>query len=94
MMKREALVLIFTLFIVTIIENSLQAQLTDSTRTKQLEEQIDSQQGAIERFDRRLDEVEDDIKDKASIGLVLILFGTFCALWTQSLVMVFLRSIF
>ena len=36
-MKRNALVLIFTLFIiVTIVENSLQAQLPDSTRTKQL----------------------------------------------------------
>ena len=35
-MKRKALVLIFTLFIVTIVENSLQAQLPDSTRTKQL----------------------------------------------------------
>ena len=84
-MKRNALVLIFTLFIIaTIVENNLHAQLPDSTRIQQLEEQIDSQCGAIERFDRRLDDVEDDIKDKASIGLVLFLFGAFCALWAQN----------
>ena len=83
-MKRKSLVLIFSLFIGAIVANNLQGQVPDSTRIQQLEEQVDSQRCAIERFDRRLDDVEDDIKDKASIGLVLFLFGTFCALWAQN----------
>jgi len=84
-MKRKALVLIFTLFIiVAIVENNLQAQLLDSTRIQQLEEQADSQWGEIERLRSRLDDLEDDIEDKASIGLVLFLFGVFCVLWAQN----------
>lgn len=84
-MKRKALVLIFALFIiVVIIENNLQAQLPDSTRIQQLQERVDSQQRAIKKLDRRMDEAKDDIEDRASTGLVLFLFGTFCALWAQN----------
>jgi len=84
-MNLKNFVFIFILIIIAImVTNNLQAQLPDSIRIQQLEEQIDSQRGTVERLDRRLDEVEDDIKDKASIGLVLFLFGAFCALWAQN----------
>jgi len=84
-MKRKTLVLIFSLsIIVAIVENNLQAQLPDSTRIQQLEQQVDLQSDEIDRLRNRLDKVENDIEDRASTGLVLFLFGIFCALWAQN----------
>ena len=49
-MKRKTLVLIFSLsIIVAIVENNLQAQLPDSTRIQQLEQQVDLQSDEMQQ---------------------------------------------
>lgn len=46
------------------------AQQVDSSRMSQLEE--------------RVSKLDHDVKNAATTGSVLILFGTFCALWAQN----------
>ena len=38
----------------------------------------------VQRLEDRVTHLEREVKDAAGVGLVLFLFGTFCALWAQN----------
>ena len=60
------------------------AQDPDSAQAAQLEEDMTSLQREVRSLDRAVDRLESDIEDKADIGIILFLYGVFCALWAQN----------
>ncbi len=68
-MKPTRLFLIIALLL-TCITRVAPAQQTDSYRISQLEQ--------------HMAKLDHDVKDAGDTGLVLILFGAFCALWAQN----------
>ena len=43
-----------------------------------------AQQPAVQTLEQRVDTLENDMEDLASGGLLMFLFGCFCALWAQN----------
>ncbi len=72
------------LIVMGLTGENLFAQDPTPTQQKQLEKQIDEQQREIDSLNDRLDDLESDVADNASKGLIFFLFGVFCALWAQN----------
>ena len=49
-----------------------------------VEAQIEALQNEVRDLDRRVDRLSSDLDDAADLGLVLFLFGAFCALWAKN----------
>ena len=91
-MNAKKLYLPFILLILmSLAGEHLFAQDPTPTQQKQLEKKVDAQQQEIDSLNERLNELESDVEDlesdieeTAGKGLILFLFGVFCALWAQN----------
>lgn len=71
-------VISFTVASLSIIAwRPVQAQVPDSTQVRQLEKDV-------EMLRSEINDLKSEIRDSVDWGIVLFLFGVFCALWAQN----------